>query len=389
MAIEEMTETEKAPVPVSWPLLRSLAGLRSPGGTAISLFVDLDPSVTPAHRSLRSRVRSLRDGLHKQVDEGRLDHARKLAIRSDFERIDEWLERGVERRRALGLALYASSADELWRELPVTAVLPDEAGLGVRLRLAPLAAAAAASDEGTLVAVLSRARARLLVLHAGRLEEITRRADDEVAEELGARSRPGLDHHLEALVHRHVKAAAEELDRHVRELHASKLVAVVNDDLRSDFEAAIAAPTRDAIVGCARARDDATAIELLDTARPVLEAARARRLAALVERWRGEWRAGRLASGGWEATLDACLRGQVDELLVGRDVPRAVFCCPDGDRVEGESGSCAVHGAALVREDAVELAIHATVSHGGTIQFVGRDELPETDGIGALLRFRS
>ncbi|MGZ4357859.1 MAG: hypothetical protein ACXVRU_13735, partial [Gaiellaceae bacterium] len=106
-----------------------------------------------------------------------LPHAQRVAVRTDLERIDEWWEVGFERDGALGFALFASSADDLWRTIPVPMVVADDAWLGGRLRLRPLVEPAGDDHEGALVSVVSKERVRIFQLHAGRLDEVLDRVE--------------------------------------------------------------------------------------------------------------------------------------------------------------------------------------------------------------------
>ena len=53
-----------------------------------------------------------------------------------------------------------------------------------------------------------------------------------------------------------------------------------------------------------------------------------------------------------------------------------------------DGGKCPLDGTKLeARDDAVDLAIHHTVLHGGTFVRLGAGALADADGIGAILRF--
>ena len=53
---------------LTWTTLRDLAGLRSEGGCAISLYLDLDPADSPTPTAVDTRVNSLLSGAEKQVE---------------------------------------------------------------------------------------------------------------------------------------------------------------------------------------------------------------------------------------------------------------------------------------------------------------------------------
>jgi hypothetical protein len=373
--------------PVGWPLLRALAGFRAQEGIAISLFLDLDPSDTPVRHTAASRLRSLRDRVHQQAEELELPHAQKVAVRADLERIDGWWQHRFEHDGALGFALFVSSLDDLWRELPLAAVVPDDAGLGARLRLLPLVEPAGNDHEGALVAVVSKERGRILELRGGRLEEVDARYEERADALHGGWARPEHEHHLEMIVHRHLKAVAAEINRRVHAAKGCELALIVPEELRGELEAALSGEARGAIVGWARADDDATPAELLELVQPLLAESRRRRLVDDIERWRAARGRGGPATAGWEDTLEACAEGRVELLLLWRNGTRSAWRCPRCERPDANAGVCVLHGNTLVPDDGVELAIRTTVTYGGTVELIEEDDLEAPDGIAALLRF--
>lgn len=373
--------------PIGWPLVRALAGFRAQEGIAISLFLDLDPSDTPVRRTAEARLSSLRDRLHQEADDLRLPHAQKVAVRADLERIDAWWQTGFAHDGARGFALFISSLDDLWRELPLQAVVPDDAGLGARLLLFPLVEPVANDHEGALVAVVSKEQSRILQLRAGRLEEVDARSEERVAELHGGWARPEYEHHLEMIVHRHLKTAADAIDRSVRAAKAHELALIVPAELRGELEATLSAEAREAIVGWARADDDATPAELLELVRPLLAESRRRRLADDLDRWRAARGRGELATAGWEDTLEACAEARVKLLLLRRHGTCSAWRCPRCERPAANAGVCVLDGARLIPDDGIELAIRTTVTNGGTVELFEEDDLEAPDGIAALLRF--
>ncbi|MGZ4402313.1 MAG: baeRF10 domain-containing protein [Gaiellaceae bacterium] len=310
-----------------------------------------------------------------------------MAVRTDLERIDEWWEVGFERDGALGFALFASSADDLWRTIPVPMVVADDAWLGGRLRLRPLVEPAGDDHEGALVSVVSKERVRIFQLHAGRLDELLDRVEKTVDALHGGWTRPEYERHLESLVHRHLKAVAADLDRSVRAANGAEVVVVAPDELRGELQALLSAETRGVNIEWVRGDDDATPAELLETVRPLLAESRRRRRAADLDRWRAELGRRGLATAGWEETLDASADARVRVLFLRRTASRTAYRCPSCERPAATAGLCVLDGVTLVPDDGVELAIRNTLIFGGTVELVDGDELEAADGIGALLRF--
>jgi hypothetical protein len=390
MSVPDVARSVEA-LPPTWELVRSLAAFRSSGGCAISLFLDLDPAVTPRRSDLETRLHSLRDQLRKELDESTLGHAQKVAVRADLVRIDEWWQAGVSRDNALGMALFLSSLDGLSQALPLVDVVADAAGYGPRLRIGPLVEPTANDPEGALIVVVTSRRGEIYRIEAGKLERVVDR-HDQIPFGRGSRSRAEYQDHLEMLVHRHLKGVEAEVDGTVRAAQRRsgaelELVVIIRDELRGEFEAAASDEVLKAIVGWAHAEEHATPAELLQVARPVLDGARTRRRQSRLERWRAARARDVLATVGWEETLEASADGRVELLLLGRGLSRSAFRCVKCGRPALAAGTCPFDGEQLVRDDGVELAVHETVEHGGTADVVDGEELADAEGIGALLRF--
>jgi peptide chain release factor subunit 1 len=128
---------------------------------------------------------------------------------------------------------------------------------------------------------------------------------------------------------------------------------------------------------------------LLREARPVLEKWRAKQEEDAVERWRSEAGRNGRASAGWPQTLEAASDGRVELLLFQNGADRNAWQCPACGRVGAEGGACPLDGTRMEeREDGLDLAVHQTLAHGGTVlALVHHQDLEPVDGIGALLRF--
>ena len=117
---------------ITWDELRDLAGFEAEKGCAISLYLDLDPIVTPTPGDAATRLHSLLDEAAKGDGANRRDmtHDQRVGLRADFERIRSFYESEFERDGAHGLAIFSSGLDNIWRTLPLTEAVPDEVKRG-------------------------------------------------------------------------------------------------------------------------------------------------------------------------------------------------------------------------------------------------------------------
>jgi peptide chain release factor subunit 1 len=369
---------------ISWEALRDLAGFRAGKGVAVSFYLDLDP----AAGDLSTRVNSLLAEAGRHTDRSDLNHDQRKSLRADIERIRGYVENELVRDGAHGLAVFADDLDNLWRPLTLTESVTDAVKVNSDLYLTPLVPLVG-RGEGALVAVVGRERGELFRLRGGRLEPVAELTEEQPRRhDQGGRSQANYQRHIDHLVHEHLQRVAEELDRRVRR-GTERIVVVTPEETRAAFDDLLSKGVRSAIVGWTTAEAHAGPSELLAVAAPALEAFRAREEKAAVERWREEaGRNGRAASG-WEPTLEAASDGRVDLLLYRNGVRHPAFRCPSCGRVAAQDGTCPLDGTRMEQSDeGLDLAVHQTLSNGGTVWAVTtREDLDPVEGIGALLRY--
>jgi peptide chain release factor subunit 1 len=225
-------------------------------------------------------------------------------------------------------------------------------------------------------------------LREGRLEEVVDQSEEQPGQHgQGGWSQARYERHIEKLVQDHFKTVGSEIDRRLRR-GAATMVVVGPTELRSEFESALSAEAREAIVGWATAEAHATPTELLDVALPLLERARAEAAAATVERWRAEAGRNGRATAGWTHTLEAASDGRVEVLLVQEGASHDGYRCPECGRGAAAPGACPLDGNALEHvDDGLDLALHRVLAFGGAVVSVNGNSLADQEGIGALLRY--
>lgn len=384
-------ESRAVAASVTWDTLRQLAGFRAENGCAISLYVDLDPSVSPTAGDAATRVNSLLDEGAKSdgASRGDLTHDQRQQLRADFDRIRHFFAEDFDRDGARGFALFCAGLDNLWQALPVSDPVPDGVKVGRELYLAPLVPLVG-RGEGAVVAMVTREQGRVYRLRAGRLDEVADLFEEQPRRhDQGGWSQARFQRHVDELARDHLKTVAEELERHLRRLRFPPVVVVCPDEMKSDFADILAGDARNAIVGWTTAEAHASAADLLEAALPVLEESRQQREATAVERWREEaGRDGRAASG-WEQTLEAASDGRVECLLFDEGVNEAAAQCPACGRVSLHAGRCPLDGTQMEpKRDGLDLAVHQVLAHGGNVLALNhRPDLQPVGGIGAILRY--
>ena len=376
---------------ITWDELRDLAGFEAEKGCAISLYLGLDPTLTPTPADAATRLHSLLDEAAKGESANRRDltHDQRVSLRTDFERIRDFYSREFERDGAHGLAIFSSGLDNIWRTLPLTEAVPDEVKVGSTLYLAPLVPLVG-RGEGALVLVVARERGQFYRLRGGRLQELADHTEEQPGQhDQGGRSQARYQRHIETLVREHLQEVADALDGLVRRFRAVQVVVISTDETHAEFEELLTHEAAAAVVGWTSAEAHATPAELLELASPVLERYRSDKETEVVGRWHDEVGRNGRAAAGWEKTLEAASDARVDLLLFRDGVDHDAFRCPRCGRVAVSGGKCPLDGTSMeASSNGLDLAVHQTLLHRGRVWAVrGRDDLEPVEGIGALLRY--
>jgi peptide chain release factor subunit 1 len=375
---------------VTWDALRELAEFRAETGYAISFYLNLDPSLSPTAGDADTRVASLLDQAERSegANSSHLTHDQRRGLKADFARITDYFENDFSREGTRALAIFVAGLDNVWRVLSLAEPVPDKVRVGREFYLAPLVPLVGRGD-GAIVAVVGRERGQLFGLRGGRLEEIADRTEDAPGRhDQGGWSQARYARHIEKLVHEHLRGVAAELDRRVRRLRAP-VVIVSSEETRAEFDDLISPDTEKAVLGWTTAEAHASPADLLHVVEPFLEEARMKTEAATIARWREETGRGGRAASGWAETLEAASDARVELLLYQQGADHEAWQCPACGRLSLDGKSCPLDGTAMdQRDDGLDLSVHQTLAHGGTICAVtAHRDLDPVEGIGALLRY--
>jgi peptide chain release factor subunit 1 len=378
-------------VTITWDHLRDLAGFRADQGCAISLYLNLDPREVPTAADVETRANSLISEAHRTLEErrGLMGREAREALKHDIDRVKAWFDDGFDRHGVRGLAVFAAGLDNFWSTLPLPDPVADQVTIAGDLCLVPLARLVSRAD-GVLVAAVGRERGQVFKLQVGNLVEIA----DETADVPGRHDQGGLsqaryERHIDEIVERHWRRVADTLDSCVRKRLGARIVLVGADEMRADFEEILSSEVKKRLLGWATAEAHADAAELLEAARPVLEEWWAKLDEDVIERWREEAGKNGRAATGWEQTLEAASDGRAELLVVQDGADQPAFQCPACGRAQVTNGSCPLDGTTLEgRQSGLDLAVHQTLVHGGTVHVIReRRDLEPVGGVGALLRY--
>jgi peptide chain release factor subunit 1 len=376
---------------VSLDGVRELAGFRAQNGCALTLYVNLDPSVAPTAGDVATRVRSLLDTAAKShgATRGDLAHEVREGLKADLERLEAFFSDEFDRDGAHGIAVFAAGLDNAWSVLPLPWPVDDVVRVADDFLLAPLVPLIGRGN-GALVAFVGREQGRILALRGGRLVLVADLTEETMSRhDQGGWSQSRFQRHVDNLAQDHYKTVAEEVEAQYRRLGKPRLVVVGGEDARTEFCAALSDEVQDAVIGTTAAEAHASDAELVEIVQPFLDGWRAERETTVLERWREEVGKNALGAAGWEATLDAASDGRVELLLYQRGVQQDARRCPACGRASLTASTCPLDGTTMeTRDDGLDLAVRLTLAFGGDVLAVEhRQDLEPVDGIGAILRF--
>jgi peptide chain release factor subunit 1 len=376
---------------VSLDGLRELAGFRAQNGCAISLYVDLDPAISPTSRETAVRVHAMLDAAGKSHGATRPDlpHEAKAGLKADLDRLGRYFEEEFDRDGAHGLAVFAAGPDNVWSVLALPWKVADAARVADDFLLSPLVPLIGRGN-GAVVAVVGREQGRMLALRGGKFAQISDRTEETQGKhDQGGWSQSRYKRHIENLDLEHYKAVAEELDRVFRRLGRPRIIVVAGDETRAEFADVLPSELEEAVIGWTSADAHASDAELTEVVQPFLENWRGKREGEAVERWREEVGKNALGSAGWADTLEAASDGRVELLLYQAGVQQDGYRCPACGRAAATATTCPLDGTTMEhRDDGLDLAVRLTLAYGGDLLAVeGRRDLDPVEGIGAILRF--
>ncbi len=289
---------------------------------------------------------------------------------------------------ARGLVVFAAGLDNVWRVLPLTERVEDEARVSSGLYVAPLVPLVG-RGEGALIVAVSRERGQIFRLRSGALEEVEDLSEDQPRRhDQGGLSQARYQRHIDNLALEHLREVAGRLDAMVRQEPGLRVIVIGLGETRAELSELLSHEAEAAVIGQTSAESHASPAQLLELALPILEDWRVSQEQVVLDEWRGEVGRGGRATGGWEDTLEAASDGRIATLLASR-ADRAVWRCPACGRLTVSGGKCPLDGTALEERDhGLDLVMHQTLRCGGTVHAVSQaQDLEPLEGIGAMLRY--
>jgi peptide chain release factor subunit 1 len=368
--------------------IRSLASFKGEDAPVTSVYLDVDGG---RHVRFQDVVRSaemlFKEALHK--------HDGHPSVAADIQRVQELVRGGIDRSKTRGIAVFSCSAHDFWRVVELPVPVRDQVVVNHTPSVRQLEVVVDEYERfGLLLA--DKQRARVFVYELGEVVESTElvdsigRGDDEGDH---SRRRERVKDHESALVHQHLRHAADAAFRVFQDRGFERLIIGAPDEIASELRTLLHPYLQERLEAhCTNIAVGASMEEIRQAALAVEAEVERRKEAELVARLRESAGAGRRAVLGLEATLQALVERRVETLVVSHGYAHPGWRCAACGHV---CAKCAVGRTcpACEREmhavdDVVEEAVEDALGQSCEVEIcVGNADLDVLGSIGALLRY--
>jgi len=366
--------------------LERLAALKSDDGI-VSAYVRIDPKLVydrQAHAAqfkgaVRAFLRANKNGWRQAV------------LERESGRILKYLEDHLPAGR--GLALFASGPAGLWEVIPLDVPVPSFVDVGPTPSIEVLARIL---DEypRLAIAIVQRDAARIYLSEQRRAEEEAA-IESEVPgrHDQGGWAQARFQRHIEVHVQRHLKEAADELEKLFYARPFAALVLGGSPEAVDELLGLLPNPIARRVVGTVPVDLKHEPEEaILERARQAGAEAERRSEAELVERAVNAAASGGRGVAGLEETLQSVAEGRVHTLLVAEGFTAEGVSCPAcGYLAAAPLERCPACGSPVDPvPDVVERAVERAFLAGAHIEAVlgpARERLMEHGGLAAILRY--
>ena len=324
------------------------------------------------------------------------------SLDTDLEKISRFLEAELQ-SSANGVAVFACSAGELFETVQLNAPIDQHwLYIGDQPHLYPLARVESLFPRyAALLADTNSARIMVVATGALEKEEEVRGVKTRRTSQ-GGWSQARFQRHIENFHVQHAKEVVDELEKIVLNEDIKEIVVAGDEVIMPLLRDQMSKQLSERVVDRMKIAADASVDDVIKTTLEAMTRVHQQTERDKVETAVGGFRAGGLGVVGPEETLDALIKGQVDELLISASVQELQPVGARGSlqstaRLEDVLGESAVETAAAgeaaaVATETVRLAdelITKATQTSAKITFVQNpDLLHDYGGVAAILRFK-
>lgn len=377
---------------VSEELIRTLAGIRAPQGSMLSIYLDLDPARFATPPARRTEIDSLIDAAHRDIEQHKRPHEELVALREGLQRARELLNDPELPQGARSAAVFVCEPLALEQAVRISRPLESQAIVSDEPFIAPLLEGA---EPGRVcVAIVDERFARILRgTAAGLLEAVSFGDDVPGHQKTGGWSQARYQRSMTEDVEHHLGHVARVLHDLLKVAPYDRLLIGCTEQLWPRVVGKLHPYVRERLIEQRLSLDTSAdgPAEVSRAAAEILEEEQRSHEEALLAELRARIGKadGRPAVTGLDAVLDALVEQRVEALLYEAGLHERGVTCPRGDWMAPSGERCPLDGEPLQeREDIVEEAVRAALAQSAEVLALrDRPDLGPVGRIAATLRF--
>jgi peptide chain release factor subunit 1 len=374
--------------------IQELLEYRPSSQLVTSCYLNLDRAGASA-QALKIRTKDLLHAAARQLAGKAATHEQRESLQQDFERIEEYVMAQLGGNGLRALAIFASSAQELWQAYRLPHLTRNILIADTMPYLRPLAAVLG-EHHRYCVALTDRQHGRIFEMFLGEILEHTELTTDmpRRVNEGGFQGRDerNIERRHDEAVHHHFQRTAEQVFRIFKRDHFDYLIVGGHRETLGEFKSVLHPYLQERVCGEMLVEPSKISIaEVLERARAIEARVEHEREVKLAEDLVRRADAGRRAVRGVNATVGALARGEASLLLVEEGFEMAGHVCKSCHHIRLEPGECPqCHRPTEPCLDIVDEAVQLASLKSCQIEHVrGMTPLHDAGRMGALLRYQT
>lgn len=367
--------------------LKEIAKMQAGDAFFVSLYLNVNPMTNIKNNYVIHVKNMLKDTAEK------LDKIVLKKVNSDLEKIESYI---ITNKRAFkkGLAILSSSEKNYWKEFQLSVPVKNEIIVDRAPYIKPLLDILDNYQRYALLLV-DRESARLFIVHLGEIEEYSEVHTEDVPgkHKKGgwfALSEKSYERHTDYHVGLHLKDVVKQLETFLSHEYVGRLIIGGSEETIKKVKAMLPQTVADKIIGTFQAEMFAKSNEILEKARPVLQAFEKKKEAETVNDLLTRSMKNENAVIGIEDVLNALQEGRIMKLIFLKDYKQTGLSCKNCSYLNIQDiASCPYCKGEMQKVNyIIELTAQKAVEQGAIVDIIPENKtLQESGSIGAFLRF--